>query len=60
MAWSLQLTITFKKEDDDPEKIQSSEYFYAGGLVEYVKWLNTEKVDLCLYLALRPMINSRF
>lgn len=42
----LQLTINLRKEDSDPEKIQSNEYFYAGGLVEYVKWLNTDKVWL--------------
>lgn len=39
-----QLTITLKKEDNDPEKNQANEYCYAGGLVEYVKWLNTDKV----------------
>lgn len=41
-----QLTIALKKEDIDPEKIQCNEYFYAGGLVEYVKWLNADKVCL--------------
>ncbi|KAI6696922.1 hypothetical protein NL676_017041 [Syzygium grande] len=40
------LRITFKKEDDDPEKIQHNEYFYAGGLVEYVSWLNNDKKPL--------------
>ncbi|KAJ1405216.1 TOPRIM domain [Sesbania bispinosa] len=40
------LTITLRKEDNDPEKIQYNEYFYAGGLVEYVKWLNTDKKAL--------------
>jgi len=48
----LQLRITFKKEDDDPEKTQHNEYFYAGGLVEYVSWLNTDKVCLPLLLSL--------
>lgn len=43
-SWPLQLTITLRKEDNDPEKTQYNEYFYAGGLVEYVKWLNTDKV----------------
>nr|XP_027123314.1 DNA gyrase subunit B, chloroplastic/mitochondrial-like [Coffea arabica] len=38
-----ELTITLKKEDIEPEKIQYNEYFYAGGLAEYVKWLNTDK-----------------
>lgn len=41
-----ELTIALKKEDIDPEKIQCNEYFYAGGLVEYVKWLNADKVCL--------------
>ncbi|GLT28026.1 hypothetical protein SLA2020_029840 [Shorea laevis] len=40
------LTITFKKEDTDPEKNVYNKYFYAGGLVEYVKWLNTDKKSL--------------
>ncbi|KAJ6778866.1 DNA GYRASE/TOPOISOMERASE SUBUNIT B [Salix koriyanagi] len=31
------------KEDNDPEKNQYDEHFYAGGLVEYVNWLNTDK-----------------
>ncbi|KAL5720157.1 DNA topoisomerase (ATP-hydrolyzing) [Ranunculus cassubicifolius] len=40
------LTINLKKEDDDPEKTQHNEYCYAGGLLEYVKWLNTDKTPL--------------
>lgn len=44
----LQLTITLQKEDNDPEKNQYDEHFYAGGLVEYVNWLNTDKVPLIL------------
>lgn len=40
------LTITLEKEDNDPEKALSNEYFYAGGLIEYVKWLNTDKNPL--------------
>lgn len=40
------LTITLKKEDEDPEKGQYDEYFYAGGLTEYVTWLNTDKKPL--------------
>ena len=39
----LQLTITLKKEEGD-SKTQYNEYCYAGGLLEYVKWLNTDKV----------------
>lgn len=40
----MQVTITLKKEDEDPEKNQTTEYFYAGGLKEYVSWLNADKV----------------
>ncbi|CAI9099605.1 OLC1v1036454C1 [Oldenlandia corymbosa var. corymbosa] len=41
-----ELTITLKKEDSVEEKIQYNEYHYAGGLVEYVKWLNADKKPL--------------
>lgn len=41
-----ELTIVLKKDDLDPEKIQHTEYFYAGGLVEYVTWLNADKKPL--------------
>ncbi|KAL4020682.1 hypothetical protein IC575_019463 [Cucumis melo] len=37
------LTITLTKEDNDREKNQYNEYCYAGGLVEYVAWLNSDK-----------------
>ncbi|KAG7033586.1 DNA gyrase subunit B, chloroplastic/mitochondrial, partial [Cucurbita argyrosperma subsp. argyrosperma] len=40
------LTITLTKEDDDVEKNQYNEYCYAGGLVEYVAWLNSDKKPL--------------
>ncbi|XP_062111958.1 DNA gyrase subunit B, chloroplastic/mitochondrial-like [Humulus lupulus] len=40
------LTINLRKENCDPDRVQSNEYFYAGGLVEYVKWLNTDKKPL--------------
>ncbi|MBA0850920.1 hypothetical protein Goshw_009549, partial [Gossypium schwendimanii] len=40
------LTITLKKEDNDPEKSLYNEYFFAGGLFEYVKWLNADKKPL--------------
>ena len=46
VTWPLQLTIALKKEDSDPDKNQYNEYFYAGGLIEYVTWLNTDKVCL--------------
>ncbi|KAK9289506.1 hypothetical protein L1049_007661 [Liquidambar formosana] len=41
-----ELTITLRKEDNDPEKNQYNEYCYAGGLIEYVRWLNTDKKPL--------------
>ncbi|CAL5431219.1 unnamed protein product [Camellia sinensis] len=41
-----ELAIVLKKEDTDPEKCQFNEYCYAGGLVEYVRWLNTDKKPL--------------
>nr|XP_043610947.1 DNA gyrase subunit B, chloroplastic/mitochondrial-like [Erigeron canadensis] len=40
------LIITIKKEDTDPEKNRFDEYCFAGGLVEYVKWLNADKQPL--------------
>ena len=45
----LQLAISLKKEDNDPEKNQYDEHFYAGGLIEYVNWLNTDKVLLYFF-----------
>lgn len=42
----LQVTISLKKEFDDPEKNQYTEHFYGGGLSEYVSWLNTDKVRI--------------
>ncbi|KAK9154413.1 hypothetical protein Sjap_001893 [Stephania japonica] len=41
-----ELTITLTKEDKDPENVQRSEYSYAGGLLEYVRWLNSDKKPL--------------
>ncbi|XP_061364799.1 DNA gyrase subunit B, chloroplastic/mitochondrial-like isoform X2 [Gastrolobium bilobum] len=52
------LTITLQKEDSDPEKNQYNEYFYAGGLVEYVKWLNTDKKALHDVLSFRKEIDG--
>ncbi|CAO2207826.1 unnamed protein product [Urochloa humidicola] len=37
-----ELTITLTKEEGHTE-VQHNEYCYAGGLVEYVKWLNADK-----------------
>ncbi|GMN57758.1 hypothetical protein TIFTF001_026861 [Ficus carica] len=52
------LTINLKKEDGDPEKIQSNEYFYAGGLVEYVKWLNIDKKPLHDIVGFRKQVDG--
>lgn len=41
-----ELTITLQKEDVDAEKNQYQKHCYAGGLVEYVRWLNTDKNPL--------------
>ncbi|KAF6175275.1 hypothetical protein GIB67_000596 [Kingdonia uniflora] len=41
-----ELTISLTKEDNDPEKTQHSEHCYAGGLIEYVRWLNSDKKPL--------------
>ncbi|XP_078445144.1 DNA gyrase subunit B, chloroplastic/mitochondrial-like [Wolffia australiana] len=38
-----ELTITLKKIGDEPSKAQYTEYCYAGGLLEYVRWLNSDK-----------------
>ncbi|KAJ9544028.1 hypothetical protein OSB04_023735 [Centaurea solstitialis] len=47
------LTITLTKEDEDPEKNRTDEYCFAGGLVEYVKWLNADKQPLHDVLSFR-------
>jgi DNA gyrase subunit B len=52
------VTISLKKEDDDPERDVYSEYFYAGGLTEYVSWLNTDKKPLHDVLGFRKEING--
>ncbi|XP_057769527.1 DNA gyrase subunit B, chloroplastic/mitochondrial-like [Salvia miltiorrhiza] len=41
-----EVTIALEKQDVDPEKTVHNEYSYAGGLIEYVKWLNTDKKPL--------------
>ncbi|KAL0453216.1 UNVERIFIED_CONTAM: DNA gyrase subunit B, chloroplastic/mitochondrial [Sesamum latifolium] len=41
-----EVTIALEKEDSDPEKRLYNEYSYAGGLTEYVKWLNADKKPL--------------
>lgn len=55
----LQLTITLSKEDVDPEKNQHHKYCYAGGLVEYVRWLNTDKVCPTFSVSCRDVFSFR-
>lgn len=52
------VTISLKKEDDDPEKSQYTEYFYAGGLKEYVSWLNIDKSPIHDVLGFRKETNG--
>ncbi|XP_034894089.1 DNA gyrase subunit B, chloroplastic/mitochondrial [Populus alba] len=52
------LTISLQKEDNDPEKNQFDEHFYAGGLVEYVNWLNTDKKPLHDVLGFRKEVDG--
>lgn len=40
----LQVTINLKLEHEKPDKARIDVFHYAGGLVEYVLWLNNEKV----------------
>ncbi|KAK4481762.1 hypothetical protein RD792_012673, partial [Penstemon davidsonii] len=41
-----EVTIELEKEDADPEKRLHNVYSYAGGLTEYVKWLNADKTPV--------------
>ncbi|KAF0897895.1 hypothetical protein E2562_001607 [Oryza meyeriana var. granulata] len=52
-----ELTITLTKEGDDSQ-VQHNEYCYAGGLVEYVKWLNTDKKPLHDPIAFRKEMDG--
>ncbi|KMZ59988.1 DNA gyrase subunit B, chloroplastic/mitochondrial [Zostera marina] len=47
------LIITLQKVDGESLKSQRTEYCYAGGLVEYVRWLNTNKKSLHDILSLK-------
>jgi len=51
-----QLTITLTKEEG--HTVQHNEYCYAGGLVEYVKWLNTDKKPLHDPIAFRKELDG--
>jgi DNA gyrase/topoisomerase IV subunit B len=42
---SVQVTINLQQENENSEKIQSNTYHFSGGLVEYVLWLNHDKVS---------------
>ncbi|RZC77680.1 hypothetical protein C5167_003577 [Papaver somniferum] len=53
-----ELTIALRKEDIDPEKAEHNEYCYAGGLIEYVKWLNTDKNPLHETVGFRKQIDG--
>ncbi|KAI3690599.1 hypothetical protein L2E82_48724 [Cichorium intybus] len=46
-------TIVARVQDNDPEKYRYDEYCFAGGLVEYVKWLNADKQPLHDILSFR-------
>lgn len=52
-----ELTITLTKEEGHTE-VQHNEYCYAGGLVEYVKWLNTDKKPLHDPIAYRKELDG--
>ncbi|KAL6627680.1 hypothetical protein ACP70R_031406 [Stipagrostis hirtigluma subsp. patula] len=52
-----ELTIILTKEEGDVE-VQHNEYRYAGGLVEYVKWLNTDKKPLHDPIAFRKELDG--
>lgn len=52
------VTITLNKEGDNPEQNQYNEYCYAGGLVEYVKWLNTDKKPIHEVLGFRKEMDG--
>ena len=41
---SVQVTINLQQEHENLEKIRSNTYHFSGGLVEYVLWLNNDKV----------------
>ncbi|EPS68242.1 hypothetical protein M569_06525, partial [Genlisea aurea] len=47
------VTIALEKEHSNPEKRLSNEYSYAGGLSEYVAWLNQDKKPLHEVVAFR-------
>ncbi len=54
-VYLLQVTISLNQEHPDAEKTRSVLYHFSGGLVEYVLWLNHDKVFVCylFYVLLR-------
>ncbi|KAL6849941.1 hypothetical protein ACP4OV_020568 [Aristida adscensionis] len=54
-----ELTIILSKEEGHVE-VQHNEYCYAGGLVEYVKWLNTDKKPLHDPIAFRKECSDSY
>ena len=48
---SVQVTINLQQENANPEKTRSNTYHFSGGLVEYVLWLNHDKVCFIDYLS---------
>ncbi|KAH7373687.1 hypothetical protein KP509_17G068700 [Ceratopteris richardii] len=40
------VTIRLKQEDGNPDKARENVYHFAGGLVEYIQWLNKDKKPL--------------
>lgn len=41
-----QVTINLKQEDENPDRVRENVYHFAGGLVEYIEWLNQDKKPL--------------
>ncbi|KAL3637147.1 hypothetical protein CASFOL_019446 [Castilleja foliolosa] len=52
------VVIALGKEDVDPEKRLHHEHSYAGGLIEYVKWLNADKKPLHDVLGFRKEVDG--
>lgn len=53
-----EVTIALEKQDADPEKNLHNEYSYAGGLTEYVKFLNTDKKPLHEVVGFRKEVDG--
>lgn len=53
-----EVTIALEKQNLDPEKRLYNEYSYAGGLTEYVKWLNADKKPLHEVVGFRKQVDG--